>query len=403
MNKKLLTIFLTVFMDLVGFGLIIPLSPFLARQFHADPFQIGILMAIYSGMQFLFSPIWGQVSDRIGRKPVIILCLFGTAIGHAFFAFAVNLWGLFLARAVAGLFSGNISTAMAYVADVTSEKDRSKGMGLMGAAFGLGFIFGPALGAGFASMGARFGDAAPFGPQFSALAAAVICALNGALAIVILSESLPLANRKAKAKSHRLLALRKVLRLPIVGSLISVAALSTLGMALIENQLFLFVSDKFNWGLSQASLGFAYVGMIMVFTQGYLIRKFLPVWGERRVLTAGLILCGCGFLLMATAQFVAWLAVGVTFLGLGVGLVNPSVNGSISLLSAKTEQGEVMGVTQGLSALSRVIGPLIGGWCYKELGMHSPFFLSAALVAFAIVLALRVYADLPMKSLEVNA
>jgi DHA1 family tetracycline resistance protein-like MFS transporter len=400
MNTKLLTIFLTVFLDLVGFGLIIPLSPYLARQFSADPLQIGFLMAIYSGMQFLFSPIWGSISDRVGRKPILIICLIGTSFGHFAFAFADQLIWLFVARAVAGLFSGSISTAMAYVADVTTDSERSKGMGLMGAAFGLGFILGPALGAVFAIVGSKLGDHAPFGPQFSAIAAGVLCFCNGVAAIWFLQESLTLENRKTSLRRSRFASLKKYFKAPVVAQLIGTSALSVLAMALIENQLFLFVDDRFNWSLAKASLGFAYVGLIMAFTQGYLIRRVLEKWGEKRVLLLGLFMTMLAFSMMAMQGPVAWLAVAVTLLGFGVGFVNPSVNGSISLMADKSEQGEIMGLSQGLSALARVVGPLVGGWAYKSIGMHSPFAMAAIIVSVGLLLIVSVFSALPSKAVK---
>ena len=155
-KSPLAVIFLTVFLDLVGFGIIIPLSPYLAREFGASAFEVGMLMAVYSAMQFLFSPFWGGLSDRLGRRPILLVSIAGTALAHTLFYFAHDLWLLFLARTLAGIFGANISTAMAYIADVTSEKDRSKNMGLIGAAFGLGFVLGPAIAGMLTGLGENF-------------------------------------------------------------------------------------------------------------------------------------------------------------------------------------------------------------------------------------------------------
>ena len=160
-DKRLLIIFVTVFIDLVGFGIIIPMNPYLAKAFGASAFEVGLLMSSYSLMQFLFSPVWGQLSDRIGRRPVILISLVGGAASHLGFAFATSFWMLVLARSLAGLFGGNLSAAMAYIADITPEKDRSKGMGLIGAAFGLGFILGPLIGYVFSRVGLQLGDHPP--------------------------------------------------------------------------------------------------------------------------------------------------------------------------------------------------------------------------------------------------
>jgi multidrug resistance protein len=189
MKKKLAIIFLTVFVDLVGFGIIIPMNSYLAKVFGATPLKVGLLMSIYSLMQFLFSPFWGQTSDRIGRRPVILLSLLGASVSHFGFAMSASYTGLFLCRMFAGIFGGNIPVAMAYIADLTAEKDRSKGMGLIGAAFGLGFILGPAIGGVFGHLGNSLGSTPPFGESFPAIIASLICFANFVSAYFFLPES----------------------------------------------------------------------------------------------------------------------------------------------------------------------------------------------------------------------
>lgn len=207
-DKRLLIIFFTVFIDLVGFGIIIPLNPYLAERFGASPAEVGLLMSVYSLTQFLFSPVWGQLSDRYGRRPIILLSLIGGGFSHLGFAFADTFWGLILARALAGMFGGNLPAAMAYIADVTEEKDRTKSMGLVGAAFGLGFILGPAIGGFAAHWGEYFGSLPPFGGSFPALVAAGICLLNAGAAYRFLPETL----RAPKAQSaERFLRFKKLL------------------------------------------------------------------------------------------------------------------------------------------------------------------------------------------------
>jgi MFS family permease len=180
--------------------------------------------------------------------------------------------------------------------------------------------------------------------------------------------------------------------------LIFVSTLTVLAMALIESQLFLFVEDQFRWSLQKASLGFAYVGVVMVFTQGFLIRRLLPVWGERRLLLTGAFFSLAAFACMSQSVMVWQMAVAVTLLGLGVGMVNPAAQGSISLLAGKDEQGEVLGLSQGFSALARVLGPLMGGFAYKTWGIHSPFVFSACLVAVAVISIIILYRAIPSKA-----
>ena len=181
-KNALFVIFMTVFVDLVGFGIIIPLTPFLSRKLGATPFEIGALMTVYSLMQFLMSPFWGSLSDRLGRRPIILVSLLVSSLSHLGFAFSTTLVGLFLARMFAGIGGANISTAMAYIADVTDKKDRSKGMGLIGAAFGLGFVLGPFLGGFFGELGTHFGSEPPLGKSLAAVVASAICLFNFVIA-----------------------------------------------------------------------------------------------------------------------------------------------------------------------------------------------------------------------------
>lgn len=401
MNRKpLIVIFLTVLVDLIGFGIVIPLNPYLAREFGADPFQVGLLMAIYSLMQFLFNPFWGQLSDKYGRRPIILISLLGASLAHFWFAMSTDYWELFASRTLAGLFGANISTAMAYVADVTPPKERSKGMGLIGAAFGLGFVLGPFIGGIFGNLGEKLGDAPPFGPSFAAVVAALICFGNFLFAIKVLRESRVVAKEQGqtadfKQKRPRFQLLMRQLQRPVVGRLMVIYFLSSFAMAHMEASLFLFVQDEFRWNLPQASFGFAYVGLVMVFTQGYLIRKTLPKLGERFLMVVGFFLSAVGLAGIGISYDVWVLAVFVTLLGVGIGLANPAVTGSISLLTPAQEQGGTLGVNQSLSALGRIIGPVIGGWLYRDYGYSSPFFAAGFLASIGLMIAILTWADLP--------
>jgi multidrug resistance protein len=393
MNKKLVIIFVTVFIDLVGFGIIIPLNPYLAKVFGANPFWVGMLMSIYSLMQFLFSPFWGQLSDRIGRRPVILISLFGGALAHLGFAFSATYWGLFLCRLFAGIFGGNLPAAMAYIADVTPPKDRSKGMGLIGAAFGLGFILGPAIGGIFAEVGEKLGHTPPFGGSFSAVIASAICFANFVSAYFFLPESRWLTAEKVVVveRKHRLRRILESLKRPTLGPLMMLFFLNTFTLAQVEAALFLFVQGPFGWTYTQASFGFAYIGVIMAFTQGFLIRRLLPKIGEAKMLTIGLASMSLGLLGLAYSTTIPILALAVTALALGNGLSTPALSGSISLLSHSDEQGNNLGVAQSLASLARIIGPVCGGWLFQSLAVVAPFWLSAivAMVGVAFSLQLR--------------
>ncbi len=400
MNKPLLVIFITVFIDLIGFGMIIPLNPYLATEFGADPLQVGLLMTIYSLMQFLFAPFWGQISDRFGRRPVILLTLVGVALAHFGFAFADSYFSLFVARALAGFFGANIATAMAYIADVTPEKERSKGMGLIGAAFGLGFMLGPFFGGIFGQVGLWLGEAPPFGLSFAAVVAGIISLANFTFAFFILPESrVPNAELKTKRDYQqarpRFKLLLEHIREPVLGPLMVVFFLTTLALAHMEAALFLFVQDQFEWSLTMASFGFAYVGFIMVLTQGFLIRKMIPWLGERKLLLLGLALSALGLGGIGFSSEVGPLAIAVTLMALGTGFVNPAITGSLSLLASESQQGSVLGVNQSFSAMGRIIGPGLGGWFYRDLGPSFPFWVAALVTLGALGLVIFLYRRLP--------
>jgi MFS transporter, DHA1 family, tetracycline resistance protein len=384
-KNPLVVIFLTVFIDLVGFGIIIPLSPYLARDFGASPFEVGLLMAVYSAMQFLFSPFWGGLSDRFGRRPVLLVSIAGTALAHLLFYLAHDLWILFLARTLAGVFGANISTAMAYIADVTTARERSKNMGLIGAAFGLGFVLGPAI----AGLLSRFGE------SFPALVAALLSLANFTMACFVLGESLGVENRRLRDKVSRLKNIVAKARRPVVGSLLFAQFATVLAMANMEASLFLYMQDRFGWGVEKSSYGFAYVGICMAITQGFLVRRFLPIYGERRLLVAGFVFFMAGMLFTGLSPWIWLLAVAMTALALGNGFINPSVSGSISLLTPAHEQGEVLGVNQSLAALGRIFGPLMGGYAYMHLTHSFPFFAAAGLAALGLASIWRVRAQLP--------
>lgn len=398
-KKPFLVIFMTVFMDLVGFGIIIPMNPYLARQFGADPLQVGLLMTVFSGLQFLFSPLWGQLSDRLGRRPVILLSVLGASLAHLGFAFATSLTGLFLARGLAGLFGGNISAAMAAMADITPPKERAKGMGMVGAAFGLGFVLGPFLGGIFGAVGEHLGQQPPFGASFPAVVASVICFINFLLAWKLFPETHPRLTGKGSVRdavrTSRLLLVWNLIRQPTLGPVLWIYFLSSLAMAHMEASLFLLVQDRFAWTMTTASMGFAYVGIIIALTQGGIIRRTLPKWGEARSFLIGLVLMGVGFAGIALSHQVWLLGLAVTLLALGNGFSNPALTASVSLLSSEDHQGGSMGVNQSLSALGRILGPASGGFVYKELGMSYPFLIASGISAVALILGLKIAARVP--------
>lgn len=388
-KSPLRVIFLTVFIYLVGFGVIIPLTPLMGKEFGATPTQVGLLMSIYSFMQFLFSPFWGKISDRVGRRPVLLFCLLGEGASYILFAFARNLELLFIARAFAGFFGASLSTASAYISDVTPPNERSKGMALIGAAFGLGFIVGPALGGGLTMLGEKISSAPHYGTTFALLWVSVLCFGNFVYGWKYLKESL---NKTVELKPRDLNRFKQIFHYfskPLVGSLMGVFFINSLAFSTMEATLVLLLGDRFGWGLKEVSFGFAYIGVLSTINQGYVVRKLLPKLGEKKMLLIGLSCLGISLIGIAASTEIWMMAIVMTVMSVGYSFTNPSTLGSISLLSPSTEQGAVMGTTQGLAALGRIIGPAFGGLVYGAVHQVAPFLSAAvmALVAFSIVVA----------------
>lgn len=395
-KSPLSIIFLTVFIDLVGFGMIIPLSPYLAREYGASALEVGLLLSVYSLMQIIFSPIWGKWSDRIGRRPIILVSLLGTGLSHVAFAYSGALWMLFVSRTLAGIFGANISTAMAYAADVTADKDRSKGMGLVGAAIALGFIFGPLFGGFLGFHGASLGDLPPFGHSFPALVAGLICTLNAFVAFFVLPESLPESARaKLPPRASKIKMAMEYFAKPVTGQLLMVTFLAQFSMAQMEASLFLLVKDKFDLGLVEGSYAFALVGVVIAFTQGFLLRKILPMTGERILLVWGTVISSVALGLVGFAPSILGLAVIIVAMSLGFGIRMPALNGSISMTCSAQEQGAVMGVNQSLQALGRVLGPALGGWSYGAFGGEVCFAIAGFCGILGLIFVWQVYSSIP--------
>lgn len=402
-NKKaqLAIIFFTVFIYLVGFGVIIPIIPILSRDFGASPLQTGLLLSTFSLMQFLFAPFWGKLSDRWGRRPILLFCLLAEGLSYLLFAWARSLEWLFVARLLGGFFGASISTASAYISDITPPNERSKGMALIGVAFGLGFVVGPALGGGLAAWGQTLSSAKHFDTSFAAIWVAGICFATFLFGLRFLKESLEEKNKSSESRK-RLATLVAYFKKPTVGTLIAIFGLSSLAMSAMEATLILFMGDRFAWDVKQVSFGFAYIGVIIVFTQGFLVRRLIPRWGERKVLRLGLFLLAIGIGGIALAPNITWMAITMTALSIGNGLANPSTLGSISLLNEASEQGASMGVTQSMASLGRIIGPAVGGVLYGHFHLTAPFVAGGIMGALALFLAVRIYKDLPEAGKKVS-
>jgi MFS family permease len=374
-------LFLIVFVDLVGFGLVIPLLPFYAERFSASPQQVTLLMATYSLMQMFSSPLWGRLSDRVGRRPVLMASMAVSALAYFWMGFADALWMLFAARATAGACAGNIAAAQAYIADVTPPDKRARGMGMIGAAFGFGFIIGPALGGVVA--GHDLGTADLRTPGLIAAGLSSLAVLG---VLFLLKESLTEATPDGPARGRVTLVIDAFGR-PILSRLLVIFFLVTFAFAGMEATFAMWAMREYGWGPAQVGYVFTYVGVLSAVMQGGLIGPLTRQFGEEKLMTAGLIMITAGLLGLPFARELPALIVTVSLLALGMGAMQPSLNSLISQRAGTGEQGEIMGVAQSVGSLSRVLGPVAAGMLFAELGRSSPFLWGAGLGGLSLLAA----------------
>ena len=385
------TLFLTVFIDLLGFGLVIPFIPAMARRLGAGDFVATMPGAAYSVMQFLFIPIWGRLSDRIGRRPVLLWSIGATAAGMALLGLAPTLPLLLAARVFSGIATANIAVAQAYVADVTPPEHRARGMGIIGIAFGLGFILGPFMGGELS----RFPVLGREG-TLPCFVAAGLAAVNFLLALRTLPESLPaeLRGRSVRrAVPLDIAALRAAVAVPGIGAAVAVNFAMVLWFAGMEQTFALFTADGF--GMSVAGTGhiFAIVGIVGALVQGGLVRRLAPVVGEARLVHIGLAVQAAAFALLGLSpMFGAWgklaLYTSAGLIALGNGLTTPSLPAFASRRATALTQGITLGALQSAAALARGAGPLVGGALYAAIDPRAPYLIGAAGLLAATLLAL---------------
>jgi multidrug resistance protein len=376
--SPLIIVFVTVFIDLLGFGIIIPLLPFYAETFGATAFTVGLLATSFSLMQFIFAPVWGRVSDRVGRRPIILLGLLGSCLSYFGFGMASTLTALFAARIFAGIAGANIPTAQAVVADLTTPENRAKGMGLVGAAFGLGFIFGPAI-SGFLS---RYGYSVP------AFFASGLSLANFVAAWFLLPETLKPEHR-AIERVGRIDALRSALARPHLPLLLVIGFLVVAAFSGYESTFALFAERTYSFHASSIGYVFAFVGIILVIVQGVLVGKVVKGVGEHHIVPASLAIVAVGLLMIPATRSVAALLVANGVMAVGMGFNNPSLMSLISRYSSAEDQGGVMGLTQSLNSLARIVGPMWGGFAFDHLGIGMPYITSAAVMGVAALLAIH--------------
>ncbi|MGZ3693606.1 MAG: MFS transporter [Bdellovibrionota bacterium] len=372
-QKPLLTIFLVVFFDLLAFGIVIPILPYYSKTFGATALELGWLMAAYSIAQFAFSPFWGGLSDRIGRRPVLLATILAGACSMTATALAPSYWMLFCARFAAGAFAANISTASAYIADITAPEDRAKGMGIIGASFGLGFIFGPAIGGIFSV----------YGYSVPILIAAALGLLNFFFAFFVLAESSE--HREPAGKKFSLAGLQTALAEKITAIPIGLFFLNTIAFTQLEVVFGLFVLTRFGYGARNAGYLLAGIGIVSALLQGKFIGQLAKRWGEKNLLPVGFFFLAASLVVAAFAPHPTLFKLALFFLAIGNGLVNPSLSSLVSKGAPPSRRGTIMGIYQSAGSLSRVLGPPIAGFLFDYAGPASPLLLSSAIMAAALI------------------
>jgi MFS family permease len=364
---------------MIGYGIVIPLLPFYVQQQASGAALVGLLGSLYAAMQFVGGPFLGGLSDRVGRRPVLLLCLFGTSFAYLLLGLADTLLLLVAAVVLAGGAAGTLATAQAYIADSTLAGDRARGLGLIGAAFGLGLIAGPVLG-GLLSL---YSLGAP------AFAASALALCNVAFGFFVLPESLPLTRRTSTPilELNPVSQLAGVLGVGSIRALLLAVFLLNLSFAGLLTNFPLFSNARFGWDATANAFFFAFVGVCAVLTQGVLLGRLQPRFGEKRLLLGGLALMAVNLGLMALVPLGSLLYPVVGILAVGTGLAIPSLTALISHRVSEREQGKVMGGQQAILSLTLILGPTISGLTFDRLGAPAPYWVGSLLAALALLAA----------------
>lgn len=392
-TKPILIIFVTILIDLIGFGIVIPVLPYFVEgeAFKATPMQLGLLVASFSIMQFIFSPIFGAVSDKYGRRPVLFLSLLGTATGFFIVGVATTLWMVFAGRILDGITGGNISTAQAYIADVTSRKNRAKGMGLIGAAFGIGFVLGPAIG----GVLSKFGNHVPF------LFAGGLALCNAIALYFFLPESLKQGTADAPKRMNRFAELFDSLSDMRFRMVTLINFLIVTGFSIMTTSFALYTLNRFGYDAAQNGYLFAYIGVLAILMQGGVFGRLAERVGESPLVVAGCVMLAVSLFAVPyvgpQSGGLAGLLIGMAFFSIGNSIASPALSSLASKSASESEQGKALGVMQSGASLARAVGPLIAGYMLNgaighanaigdidDLSLKHTFWAAAAIMAAAV-------------------
>lgn len=381
MNRPLILILLFVFIDVLGFGLILPLLPYYALEFDATSLMVGLLLSANALTQMIGAPILGRLSDRYGRKPLLIASISGTVISFLILGWANSLVVLFISRILDGFLGGNVSLAQAYITDTTTKENRAQGLGLIGAAFGVGFIFGPAMG-GFLSAGGNF--------ALPAFAAAGLAAVNLVGALIWLPESLPVEKRTSPTKKEKpefsLNALINALRRPCVGPLLNVILVYGLAFTIFQTMFSLFTQQKLGFSAQSTSYVLTYVGVLVVLVQGGGIRLLSAKYSDKQLTFYGAILLTGGLLGWAFSNSLTTLLIALAPLALASGMLRVSTNSALTKSVDPSEVGGILGLSAAMNSFTQVIAPLIGSFLLAQISPAAPGVAGALLMVVAVVI-----------------
>ncbi len=381
-KSPIFVLFITILIDLLGFGLIIPILPIFAIELKATSLQIGFIAGLYSLMNFIFAPFWGTLSDKIGRRPVMLLSIMVTMLAYLFFAFTQNLTFLIISRIFAGIGSANISAAQAYIADITEPKDRAKNMGLIGAAFGLGFIFGPPVGGYLKSI------SGPGSVDFVGYVAAGLCAFNLLLAYFYLPESI---KQKQPAKTFRFRPITDLifeLKKPVVSELFVINFIFICAFSMMQITASILWIERYLFDEKQVGFVFMFIGLTSAIVQGGFVGKLTKTFGEKNLLLIGSILMAIGLVTLpfAPVDMFYLQLISLTCIALANGCITPSLTSLLSQTAHSNEQGQVLGMNQSFGSLARVAGPAIGGLLY-HVHYTMPYIIGGIMMLFTYWLA----------------
>lgn len=386
-RARLSTIFAIVFVDLLGFSLILPLVPFYAKDFGASDTIVGLLVASYAAAQLIGAPILGRISDRVGRRPVLLISIIGTAVGFILLGFANQLWLLFLSRGLDGLTGGNISVAQAYITDITDEKNRARGLGLIGAAFGLGFIIGPALGGVLSTIGTNIHTGSlNWTYALPALTAAAIATINLVAVFIFLPESLTEQRRADIKKNARtafsLRNLREAFQRPQVGLLLSTRFFFSLAFAIFQTVFPLYALKRLGLQVNQTAFILTYVGVLVALVQGVIIGRLSARYKERQLILVSTAIMTVGLVAWALTPSVIVLLIVLIPIAFSGGVLNTVVNSALTKAVSVEEVGGILGLSAALESGTRVLSPTLGGVLLDILGAWAPGIMGAIITGW---------------------